>query len=297
VAPEGGTLILTGSWKEQNKTARMAFPFATAGRPFSVTAISLVDVLPRDPGDDGEFDPMFLLSEIFSDRAPAFLFAAAPVVGSHPTAVTTADFPDVSRPPAPASVRGRKRPRGVQCCICLESVAPSDRRQIRLPCGHAFHGVCAYNLLNGAGPGAGSMMRCPLCRRCVDRYDLQGILGPERVGPTALRRVSRCCSSFRSLLTGAFAHAPAPAAQVAARLVQRCSQTQAADGFVYNCCVLAIDRALFHRCNLVRVIDAQLRDRRAGERGAPLDVCAFVDNTVACHLEVLMRTAAVPDEP
>ena len=302
-------------------------------RAVNFTAIRILDMFPPDllaPDDllpDAEFDSVFLLSGLLAGGAgvgppggggfpfPAALFRPAarprsdrprgcrqppPFSLPPPAPVTTAAFPD-GRGAGRRPGRGQKRPRkGPACCICLEPLWSGDRRQLRLPCGHRFHNPCAYNLLTAGSLGAESMLRCPLCRRTVDRYDLRAVPGGPCVGPAALRGVSRRCASFRALPLGSFAGAgaaaAAPVAEVVARLVQDCIATRASDGFVYNCCLLAIDRALFHRSNLIRVMDAQLRDACAGApaRGGALDVAAFVETTVACHLEVLMRTATAP---
>jgi hypothetical protein len=58
-----------------------------------------------------------------------------------------------------------------QCAICLEDVDP-QRGLVQLPCGHAFHALCAarwltQNTAGGKHQGCGTRQCCPLCNRTV----------------------------------------------------------------------------------------------------------------------------------
>jgi hypothetical protein len=54
-----------------------------------------------------------------------------------------------------------------QCTICIEDVNP-DESLVQLPCGHAFHALCAARWLTQAGKHAsGKRQCCPICCRKV----------------------------------------------------------------------------------------------------------------------------------
>lgn len=65
----------------------------------------------------------------------------------------------------------------------------------------------------------------------------------------------------------------------------RCACACASDGFVYNCAVLCIDRALFHRRGLALSLAADLRGR-AGADLCRCDVAEYVAVSLQCHIEV-----------
>ena len=101
------------------------------------------------------------------------------------------------------------------------------------------------------------------------------------------------CNRFRQLVRGgattcALIVGIAPS-QLTASLVMGCRDMVADDGFVYNVCALALERALFHRMGLVRSLTTEIN--RAAARGAEESVDERVKNIVACHLEVLMGAA------
>lgn len=163
--------------------------------------------------------------------------------------------------------------------MCLEML--TDPTVTTLPCRHRLHGKCLWGILTSTSLGAVSMMRCPLCRQSMDRYDLAALQYP--VSPSELARVSRGCGAWRSLLGGSLG---VPSARVAAS-IQRCASLTARDGFVYNACVLALERMLHHKAGFARSLFAQL----AAPLPTTADRCAFIDSSLACHVEVLIRTA------
>merc|ERR1719428_611050 len=68
----------------------------------------------------------------------------------------------VQLPTVPASQCGTQ-----QCAICLDDVQPEDQL-VQLPCGHAFHCICAARWLKPSGQNSGSRSQCcPLCCRKV----------------------------------------------------------------------------------------------------------------------------------
>lgn len=73
---------------------------------------------------------------------------------------------------------------------------------------------------------------------------------------------------------------------VVARLVRTCSRVQADDGFVYNCALLALERAVFHRKSFMQTIEHQLHTARSTSN--PVDI---ITNSLACHIEVLIKTS------
>jgi hypothetical protein len=162
-----------------------------------------------------------------------------------------------------------------------------------LPCGHHMHRVCAFGLLTMPALGSGGMMRCPICRGTIDRYDLRGI-GLD-VSVPHLNRIADRCSAVRALGSGGGMDAMLqPDYAAVARLVRRSSGTRASDGFVYNTVLLPIERALFHRKGLAHSLAEQLapRCRRETPRlPESFDVTDFIDIVVQSHIEVLMGTA------
>lgn len=258
-----------------------------------------------DADSSDDFDPGAFLSTFFigggggGSNNNMFFATTAPFLSGlmAPSALSTAEFPDQPQLLLKAGLRpARKRGRSAAacCCICLDAVCTGNDDSLEFPCGHAFHRRhCAFNLLATPVLGAQSMMRCPMCRACVDRHDLANVLGADAVKPSALCAIAKRCESFRSLTDGTSGALPRqePIAKAVARCIQRCAAMRASDGFVYNTCLLAIDRALFHRRGFVRVLEGQLR---SGSQ-SPDDVPGFVETSLLCHVEVLMHTGNTPD--
>ena len=116
---------------------------------------------------------------------------------------------------------------------------------------------------------------------------------PAAVSPGNVSRSAVRCNRFRQLVRGG-ATACAMMAGIApsqwtAPLIMGCRDMLADDGFVYNVCALALERALFHRMGLVRSLAAEVQ--RASARGAEDSIDERVKNILACHVEVLMRAA------
>jgi hypothetical protein len=138
-------------------------------------------------------------------------------------------------------------------------------------------------------------MRCPLCRYAVDRYDLRHMGYP--VSPRALARVADACAAFRSLLSNHFppggADPHVPRSTHLTRVVMRCATLTARDGFLYNTCVLALERMLHHKMQFASSLRVQLA---SSHRAAlPRDRSEFIASSLACHVDVLMHTANVVD--
>lgn len=254
----------------------------------------------------------------FPSTLPPFLsgFTTIPVIsmvgGSSlvpnvmPTALPTVGFPQPAHHGMKPTRKRRRSPQQVPsdaCAICLEDLhekplhACVPRRRMRastqtLPCLHGYHPACLWAVLNNPGLGANSMMKCPLCRGPVDRHDLARSgydVSPsrlDRMSPTTLRapdasQVSRACVAFRALLQ----HQRLQPPQLVRYLVDSRSLT-AADGFLYNTCLLSLDRMLFHKRNFVKMLQSQLAIMQHREHM----LMDFIDSTLACHVDVLIHT-------
>jgi hypothetical protein len=231
-----------------------------------------------------------------------------PILGADPfgstveslVPITTLDFPLTRHARSVANTRPRrhsiippnlsKRRRVPQeedgcCCICLEPLGTGTASLLgQLPgCNHVFHNHCLWGVLNSATLGASSMMRCPLCRSPIDRHDLAGM--GWNVKPRTLRCVASACNAYRSLLES---HHAVPRGTFVAKAILAAASLTAADGFVYNTCVLALERMLRHKRSLVQSIKQQLGSRH---RSRMFDRCDFIDSCLACHVDVLIHTA------
>lgn len=135
------------------------------------------------------------------------------------------------------------------------------------------------------------------------------------VSPANVARAGARCGRFRQLIQGGAAtcslHLGMAPSQWTAGLVIGCRDMVADDGFVYNVCALALDRALFHRAGLVRTLGAQYQQavRHGTHAGrclaeieclqtsswTHLNFCDVIQNSLACHIEVLVRAARHQD--
>lgn len=196
------------------------------------------------------------------------------------------------------------------CSICLTFLRPCTRvcvaakkldpvghspTPVTFPCGHAFHRGCVHQLLTAPTIGPSAMMRCPMCRAPLDRYDLHNM--GYVVSPRTLAVIVRRCDALSVLGKTAgvarIAHRTSqPVSRVLAGIIRQCAGTTASDGFVYNTAVLALDRAMFHRRDLVESLKQQLRD----QQNTRFDAVAFIQTAVDCHIEVLIRTGVPDDE-
>jgi hypothetical protein len=82
----------------------------------------------------------------------------------------------------------------------------------------------------------------------------------------------------------------AHATQVAHAICQAATLT-ARDGFVYNTCILSLERMLDHKLQFVHTLATQMSvQQRRGMWGAGA-MTDFVDSALACHVDVLRATA------
>jgi hypothetical protein len=115
----------------------------------------------------GPFNPLASIigqSLAWHDHTPSTNIEVGPI--------TTTEFPDTLMGHGKRFMR--KRTRSDQCghcSICIEHIKQMTRA-ISLPCGHCFHRICIFAVLTTSTLGSNSMMRCPLCRYRLDRYDL-----------------------------------------------------------------------------------------------------------------------------
>ena len=263
----------------------------------SITTLNFADVFPFSTLDEllPDAGPFGLPSVLDSTLLSAFLVSNSPMhaaIPQLPTPVCTSDFPDGGRKrpraaPGPAAVSPAKRPCNpaavADCCICLEPLGGSSE-PATLPCKHSLHRLCLFSLMTYPVLGARSMVRCPMCRYAVDRYDISGICD---VSVPRIVSAARRCANLRKLTNGGCSSAQQSSFQVAARLIQGCNKMTADDGFVYNVAVLAIDRAVTHRLSFARTLALQLK----APRNRIHDPVEFIAENLACHVEVLMRTS------
>lgn len=228
--------------------------------------------------------------------ANIFVRRPSTVVPQIPRPLSTSGFPLARRscskrwretdPPTARSFQAEN------CPVCLETVKAGSTADTVLPCGHHMHRACAYGLLTLPVLGADAMMRCPLCRCTLDRYDLEG-MGLD-VSPSQLRGIARRCDAVRALGAGGGMTATyQPDYASVAQLVRTCAGARASDGFVYNTVLLSIERAIFHRRGLAKGIAAQLRRSPSASREDELD---YIAGAVACHVQVLAETSHATDE-
>ena len=198
-------------------------------------------------------------------------------VPSLPIAISTTAFPP------PPGWRPRKRGRRHQevddcgtCCICLETLADADANNQLPSCSHVLHAHCLWGMLTSTVFGSGSMMRCPLCREEVDRYDLL-VMGYVAARPSRLRVIDRACNAFSSLIGD---HHPADPrgsrSEQCAYTIQVASKLCASDRFLYNVCLLALERMVQHKRSFALSLP----------RDADPDT---VDSMLACHVDVLLH--------
>lgn len=87
--------------------------------------------------------------------------------------------------------------RGDECAICLDIIDTSSHDIVRLPCGHGFHRVCAWNLVLHCDPRSGLL--CPMCRHGpipvidVRRLPVVAELECDRDLAATRRRRAMCC--------------------------------------------------------------------------------------------------------
>ena len=153
-----------------------------------------------------------------------------------------------------------------------------------LPCAHRLHAACLWGVQTSDCLGAASMMRCPLCRVPLDRHDL-GTMG-YRVGASALAATARRCHAFRCLLEGPPPSSAAHRPSSIVRAIRHCHDLTSLDGFVYNTCLLPLDRMIEHKLGFARALRRELSSVRRG-------VSSYEDvlSSLACHVEVLIHTA------
>lgn len=199
-----------------------------------ITALTTIDVALRSHNASHRFTPLPRMSL--------------------PVCVTTTEFP------LPCKKRGMARKRRLlvpryarargnrkrvvtsdheedTCCVCLESLHGSNQNVITLSCDHTFHDRCLWSVQTNNAYGAKGMVRCPLCRTPIDRYDLNA-MGLD-VSPSQLARIAIRCDALRRLQQ----NDPAPSSARTTWVkdaVRKCQPLTAVDGFLYNTCILAL---------------------------------------------------------
>lgn len=227
----------------------------------------------------------------------------------HPSPISTVDFPLPSLPrtrkrtlSSVMRCRSKSLRAADTCCVCLDPLWSSTtgggetvNNEARLPaCQHCLHVRCLWAVLTGPSLGADSMMRCPLCRQSLDRYDLRQM--GYAVGPRELQRVARACQAYRSLLTTTTTTHRDQAAHTkqVAHNIREAATLTARDGFVYNTCILSLDRMLDHKLRFADTLATQIAlQRRLWPATTGLSDVDVVASSLACHVDVLVHTARV----
>ena len=106
--------------------------------------------------------------------------------------------------------------------------------------------------------------------------------GPLTPRASVPKQVGRACHAFRTLLQRQRIQPP----ELVRCMVQSRSLTSA-DGFLYNTCLLSLDRMLFHKENFVKMLQSQLAIMQHRESM----LTDFIDSSLACHVDVLIHTS------
>ena len=75
-----------------------------------------------------------------------------------------------------------------------------------------------------------------------------------------------------------------------ARRVTRCARLTPSDGFVYNSCILALDRMIAHKTTMARYFASQCRHEHSIPPG--MDLADVVQQRLSVHLEVLLHSGS-----
>lgn len=108
------------------------------------------------------------------------------------------------------------------------------------------------------------------------------------VSPKRLHQAARCCNAIRTLSTtnGSTSHVSV------CQLVRQCQKTEAIDGFLYNTCVLSIERSLAHKRMFIRGLTNEMNIPRR-RRSISSSVISFIEERLACHIDVLIHTSHI----
>lgn len=237
------------------------------------------------------------LSNPFNLFTGAFVSLDSVLHGNIPGPITTREFPFPGGKKPPYLKRSADADRGgdtTACCpICLD---PLTCGVCRLFCDHRLHHQCLWGILPVSALGGCTMLRCPMCRATMDRYTLR-LLGYDVSVPN-LRVVSRGCQDFRDMLhvnpmmgllqvDGGQSPNPDSRRRMVHRILNTCLLGPA-DGFLYNVCVLAIDRMIADKRSFATNLRVQV-----ATADACTDVHALVQAAVACHVDVLIHASHV----
>ena len=108
------------------------------------------------------------------------------------------------------------------------------------------------------------------------------------VSPSRLKLVARRCNAIQSLHMTVGLESSA----MVCRLIRQCEGTAATDGFVYNTCLLAIDRSLSHKQTFMDVLKVDVHNQI--RRGATTDrMNTLIEEQLACHIDTLIHTSHI----
>lgn len=174
------------------------------------------------------------------------------------------------------------------CAICLDTIFRKKKRKhsseqaSQLPCcGQLLHIHCLFSLVPPPALGDGSCVTCPFCRSAIGLAQLAQ-MGVD-TGVKALVGSANVCNAIQELRNGSL-HSLGFYAQLSTA-----SRYTIADGFLYNCILLHIDRSLYHRRQLRYDIDKSLKERDPNSESE----ISIINKLVSVHIEVLIRTKRV----
>ena len=160
------------------------------------------------------------------------------------------------------------------CGICFE-IAQKDGIALTC-CKQQIHIVCLFSLVPAATLGAACVVSCPFCRHAMHLETLQQIGINTR--PSALIHATKVCNAIQLLKNKTTDLTNFDI------VLSRASAYTIADGFVYNCTMINIDRALYHRQQLSKEIENTLNTARDS------DCNTLIDKLFEVHIEVLIQT-------
>ena len=169
---------------------------------------------------------------------------------------------------------------GVKMCgICFD---PIHRNGIELTCcKQQIHLVCLFSLVPATTLGAACVVSCPFCRHAMHLETLRQIGINTR--PSALIHTTKVCNAIQHLKNKTTDITNFDT------VLSTASKYTIADGFVYNCIMINIDRALYHRQQLYKEIENTLNTRH--ERNS--NAIPIINKLLKVHIEVLIQTRRV----
>lgn len=178
------------------------------------------------------------------------------------------------------------------CAICLDVIrtkyigSGNDKHGIQLPCcGQQMHILCLFSLVPAATLGAACAVSCPFCRHRMNIETLCKI--GVNTQPSALIHSTRVCNAIQCLRNKTASNVEFDG------VLNRASKYTISDGFVYNCTLINLDRALYHRKQLYTEIENTLSSMENRNCTSSFNI---ISRLFEVHIEVLIQTRQVWQE-